>query len=106
MGPNTLFEESTLQSVSLEETVRLEPCFLSNVTPLFSVETLADLEKAAAEGRTPEFWIFLAKHPGAATLAGGTVVLPAVAIQVRSASPPSQPHPLPLVDGSALPPPP
>jgi hypothetical protein len=34
--------------------VWLDAYFLSNVTPLFYVETLADLEKAVAEGRTPE----------------------------------------------------
>src|SRR5262245_30244074 len=54
MGPNTIFDKSALQALSIDESVWLEAYFLSNVTPLFYVETLADLEKAAAEGRTPE----------------------------------------------------
>jgi hypothetical protein len=54
MGPITIFDKSALQALSIDETVWLEAYFLSNVTPLFYVETLADLEKAAAEGRTSE----------------------------------------------------
>lgn len=54
MGPITIFDKSALQALSLDETVWLEAYFLSNVTPLFYVETLADLEKAVAEGRTSE----------------------------------------------------
>jgi hypothetical protein len=38
----------------MDESVWLEAFFLSNVTPLFYVETLADLEKEVAAGRTPE----------------------------------------------------
>jgi hypothetical protein len=54
LGPNTIFDKSALQALSIDEAVWLEVHFLSSVTPLFYVETLADLEKAAAEGRTPE----------------------------------------------------
>ena len=54
MGPSTVFDKSALQALSVDEAVWLEAHFLANVTPLFYVETLADLEKAAAEGRTPE----------------------------------------------------
>ena len=54
MGPITIFDKSALQALSIDETVWLEAYFLSNVTPLFPVETLADLEKAVAEGRTSE----------------------------------------------------
>jgi hypothetical protein len=54
MGPITIFDKSALQALSVDETVWLEAYFLSNVTPLFYVETLADLEKAVAEGRTRE----------------------------------------------------
>lgn len=54
MGPITIFDKSALQALSIDEAVWLEVHFLTNVTPLFYVETLADLEKAAAEGRTPE----------------------------------------------------
>jgi hypothetical protein len=54
MGPITIFDKSALQALSVDESVWLEAYFLSNVTPLFYVETLADLEKAVAEGRTAE----------------------------------------------------
>jgi hypothetical protein len=54
MGPITIFDKSALQALSIDETVWLEAYFLTNVTPLFYVETLADLEKAVAEGRTSE----------------------------------------------------
>jgi hypothetical protein len=53
MGPITIFDKSALQALSIDETVWLEAYFLSNVTPLFYVETLADLEKIA-EGRPSE----------------------------------------------------
>jgi drug/metabolite transporter (DMT)-like permease len=49
-------------------------------------------------------WIFLSEQPGAATLAGGAVVLVAVAIQARADSAPSRP--LELDDASTLVPPP
>jgi hypothetical protein len=52
MAPSSL--KSALQALSIDEAVWLEAHFLTNVTPLFYVETLADLEKAAAEGGTPE----------------------------------------------------
>ncbi len=49
-------------------------------------------------------WIFLSEQPSAATLAGGTIVLAAVAIQVRSEPAASQTHE--LAERSTLPPPP
>ena len=54
MGPITLFDKSFLQSLNLNEAVLFDNFFLSNIAPLFFVETLADLEKAVREGRTPE----------------------------------------------------
>lgn len=54
MGPITLFDKSFLQSLSLNEAIWFDNFFLSVVSPLFYVETLADLDKAAREGRTPE----------------------------------------------------
>jgi hypothetical protein len=39
MGPITIFDKSALQALSIDETVWLEAYFLSNVTPLFYVET-------------------------------------------------------------------
>lgn len=43
MGPILIFDKSTLQSLSLDESVWLENYFLNNIVPLFYVETLADL---------------------------------------------------------------
>jgi len=54
MGPITIFDKSALQSLSADEAVWFDAFFLGNVTPLFYVETLADLEKAVREGQTPE----------------------------------------------------
>jgi len=54
VGPITLFDKSFLQSLSLDEAVWFDNFFTTNICPLFYVETLADLEKAVREGRTPE----------------------------------------------------
>lgn len=54
MGPITLFDKSFLQSLSLDESVWFDHLFLTNISPLFFVETLADLEKHVRSGRTPE----------------------------------------------------
>src|SRR5262245_52504313 len=54
MGPITIFDKSTLQSLTDDESVWLDAFFLINVVPLFYVETLADLEKEVAEGRSAE----------------------------------------------------
>jgi hypothetical protein len=54
MGPIALFDKSFLQSLSVDESVWFDLFFIANVCPLFYAETLADLEKAVREGRTPE----------------------------------------------------
>jgi hypothetical protein len=54
VGPILIFDKSTLQSLSVDESVWLDAFYLPNITPLFFVETLADLEKEVAAGRTPE----------------------------------------------------
>jgi hypothetical protein len=54
MGPIVLFDKSFLQSLSLNEAVLFDQFFLSNICPMFFVETLADLNKAVRAGRTPE----------------------------------------------------
>jgi len=43
MGPILIFDKSALQSFSIDESVWLDNYFLTNITPLFYVETLADL---------------------------------------------------------------
>ena len=54
MGPILIFDKSFLESLSPDEAVWLDQFFLTNITPLFFVETLADLEKNARFGRSPE----------------------------------------------------
>jgi hypothetical protein len=54
MGPITLFDKSFLQALSVNESLWFDNFFLTNVCPLFYIETLADLEKSVREGRTPE----------------------------------------------------
>jgi len=54
VGPITLFDKSFIQSLSVDESVWFDHFFLTNVCPLFYVETLADLEKPVRQGRTPE----------------------------------------------------
>jgi hypothetical protein len=53
-GPVLIFDKSFLQSLGADEAVWLDNFFLTNVTPLFVTETLADLEKEVHAGRTPE----------------------------------------------------
>jgi len=54
MGPITLFDKSFLQSLSLDESVWFDNFFLTNISPLFFAETLADLAKSTRPGCTPE----------------------------------------------------
>jgi hypothetical protein len=54
MGPHTLFDKSFLQSLTVDESVWFDAFFGSVISPLFYVESLADLEKKVREGRTPE----------------------------------------------------
>jgi hypothetical protein len=53
-GPTLIFDKSTLQSLNPDESVWLDNFFTCNITPIFFVETLADLEKQVKAGRTPE----------------------------------------------------
>jgi hypothetical protein len=45
MGPNVIFDKSFLQSLNVDESVWFNHFFLSNICPLFYIETLADLDK-------------------------------------------------------------
>jgi|CXWL01.1.fsa_nt_gi hypothetical protein len=54
MGPILIFDKSSLQGLSVDEAVLLDHSYLSVITPLFFIETLADLEKEVRSGRTPE----------------------------------------------------
>jgi hypothetical protein len=53
-GPFLIFDKSSLESLNLDEAVMLDNFFMSNITPLFFVECLADLEKAIRSSSTPE----------------------------------------------------
>jgi len=53
-GPILIFDKSALQSFSTDEAVWLDNFFQSNLTPLFFIETLADLEKKIKGGKSPE----------------------------------------------------
>ena len=54
MGPNIIFDKSFLQCLNTDEAVWLDMFFTTNITPLFFIEMLADLEKEVSKGRTPE----------------------------------------------------
>src|SRR5215470_7345810 len=54
-GPSLIFDKSALESLNLDEAVLLDNFYQSNITPLFFVECLADLEKSMASRKsTPE----------------------------------------------------
>src|ERR1700676_2472775 len=53
-GPFLIFDKSSLESLNLDEAVMLDNFYISNITPLFFVECLADLEKAIRSKSTPE----------------------------------------------------
>lgn len=52
MGPIVLFDKSFLQSLNVGEAQWLDSLFISNICPLFFVETLADLAKVGNKKRT------------------------------------------------------
>lgn len=53
-GPILIFDKSSLESLNLDEAVLLDNFYVSNITPLFFVECLADLEKSIRSRSTPE----------------------------------------------------
>jgi len=53
-GPSLIFDKSALQALNPDEAMWLDNFYITNITPLFFVETLADLEKEVQAGRTPE----------------------------------------------------
>jgi len=53
-GPILIFDKSTLQALNPDEAHWMDNFFMSNITPLFYIETLADLEKQVRAGKTPE----------------------------------------------------
>jgi hypothetical protein len=53
-GPITIFDKSALEALNPDEALWFDNFYRTTITPLFFVETLADLEKEVAAGRTPE----------------------------------------------------
>ncbi len=53
MGPIALFDKSFIQSLSLDESVWFDHFFLTNVCPVFFIETLADLGKRENGDKNP-----------------------------------------------------
>lgn len=62
MGPLIVFDKSALQSFSMDESVWFDAFFMGNMTPLFYVEVLADLEKSVKAGKTPEEVVGMLAH--------------------------------------------
>lgn len=54
LGPIAIFDKSALQALSIDESCWFDNFFLHNITPLFYIETLADLEKEIQGTKTPE----------------------------------------------------
>ena len=54
MGPISLFDKSFLQSLNINESLWFDHFYLAIISPLFFMETLADLEKEMKGGRTAE----------------------------------------------------
>ena len=53
-GPIIIFDKSAIQSLKLDEAALFGQFYRCNLTPMFFVETLADLEKKVREGQMPE----------------------------------------------------
>src|SRR5580693_427744 len=53
-APFLIFDKSSLECLNLDEAVMLDNFYMSNITPLFFVECLADLEKSIRSRSTPE----------------------------------------------------
>ncbi len=56
-GPITLFDKSALQILTVDEAVWFDTFYFPSMTPLFFVETLADLEKEMKSGSSPEQYV-------------------------------------------------
>jgi hypothetical protein len=54
LGPIIQFDKSALQSFNPDEALWCDHFYTTVITPIFFVETLADLSKEMAKGRTPE----------------------------------------------------
>src|ERR1700679_670843 len=54
-GPILIFDKSTIQTLTVDESVLLDNFYMSNITPVFFAECLADLERDMGRMKgTPE----------------------------------------------------
>jgi hypothetical protein len=53
-GPSLIFDKSALECLNPDEAMWLDQFFSCNITPVFFLEVLADLQKAGRPRRTPE----------------------------------------------------
>lgn len=51
IGPNLIFDKSFIESLNADESFWLDSMFMTNIVPIFYVETLADLEKVSKKGK-------------------------------------------------------
>jgi hypothetical protein len=56
-GPIVLFDKSALQTLTVDEAVWFDTFYLPSMTPLFFIETLADLEKEMQAGRSADDFV-------------------------------------------------
>lgn len=81
VGPIVIFDKSAFQSLNVDEAVWFGQFYRANITPLFFVETLADLEKEVREGRTPEQVVGSLAHKTSALTADPNVHHSVMALQ-------------------------
>jgi hypothetical protein len=60
MGPITILDKSTLQSLSFDEIIILHKYYLLNIAPVLTIEILGDLKKPAKNALSEEKVIELA----------------------------------------------
>jgi hypothetical protein len=72
-GPIIIFDKSAFEALNVDEAVWLGHFYRANITPLFFVETLADLEKEVRRGRTPEQVVGSLAYKTAALTAGPNI---------------------------------
>lgn len=71
MGPVILFDKSTLEMLSIDQSVWLDEFFFTNICPMLYSETLADLTKSRRDRRNPVDAIQLVSEIAAKTPVDG-----------------------------------
>lgn len=73
IGPISIFDKSFLESLSLDESILFDNFFRTVITPLFFVETLADLEKPPKKGKQVRTSLQIVSEIAKKTLVLGSV---------------------------------